>query len=165
MLSAGCRSNRDAPSVDDTYPDNPQVVKVDRVVRDQGPLTAIPQAVIYRTNGDYNDRVTVTLDASRSRLVSYPAPTDVTVASAPLVMTGGWLLDRRGGIGPNSAFLDWTYAEYSRLSATPSPAEILDHVIPDARVTAVLQLLMPATEAMTDTARVNDYIRELYGGQ
>ena len=165
MLSAGCRSNREAPSVDDTYLDIPQVVRVDRVVRDQGPLTAMPRAVIYRTNGDYNDLVTVTLDASRSSLVSYPAPTDVTVASAPLIMTGGWLLDRRGGIGPNSAFLDWTYAEYSRLSATPSPSEILDHVIPDARVTAVRRLPIAATEAMTDTVWVNDYIRQLAGGQ
>lgn len=155
LLSAGCRSNRVSEPVNDTYPEVPQVEKIDRTVRSQGPVTMLPRAVIYRTDGDYNDRVAVNLDASRSSLVSYPAPTDVSAASAPVVMKDGWLLDRRGGVGLNTAFLNWTYAEYSALESAPTPAEIMAHVIPGARVTAVRQLPMTASEALADTAAIN----------
>lgn len=119
----------------------------------------LPRAVIYRTNGDYDDRVTVTLDATRTTLMSYPAPTDVNADSAPLVVADGWLLDRRGGIGPNTAFLDWSYAEYAAFPSVPSPADIMAHVIADARVTATRALPITASEALADTAVVNEFIR------
>ncbi|MBD5246766.1 MAG: hypothetical protein HDS54_01190 [Barnesiella sp.] len=161
VLSAGCRSAGAPAAVSDTYPDLPEVVRIVPAPRGQGLQSAIPRAVIYRTNGDYDDHVVVNLDASRTGLESYPAPGDVSESSSPVVMADGWLLDRRGGVGLNSAFLDWTYAEYSHLPATPSPAEIMAHVIPDARVTAVTQLPIPAMEALGDTATVNAFIRQL----
>ena len=121
MLSAGCRSNPQASSQNDnlTAP-VPEVVKNEDIVRDGAAPAFLPRAVIYRTNGDYDDRVPVTLDATRTSIVSYPAPTDITSASVPLVLADGWLLDRRGGISVNSAFLDWTYAQYAAMSHTPS---------------------------------------------
>lgn len=160
MLSAGCRSNPQATLQNDnlTAP-VPEVVKNEDIVRDGAVPAFLPRAVIYRTNGDYDDRVPVTLDATRTSIVSYPAPTDVTSASAPLVLADGWLLDRRGGISMNSAFLDWTYAQYAAMSHAPSIAEIMAHIIPEARVTAIRALPLTATGALADTARVNTMIR------
>lgn len=156
LLSAGCRSAQ--RSANDNIPPMPDISWSDGHIRASAPLTALPHAVVYRTDGDYDNRVMVTLDDSRTRLVSYPAPTDVSPASVPYVMAGGWLLDRRGGISLNSAFLDWTYEEYSRLPHAPSPAEIMSHIIPGACVTAVKQLPMTATEALADTAAVNTWL-------
>lgn len=160
MLSAGCRSNSQASSQNGnlTAP-VPEVVKNEDIVRDGAVPAFLPRAVIYRTNGDYDDRVPVTLDATRTSIVSYPAPTDITSASVPLVLADGWLLDRRGGISVNSAFLDWTYAQYAAMSHTPSIAEIMSHIIPEARVTAIRVLPLTATEALADTARLNTMIR------
>lgn len=162
LLSAGCRSvtatNEESK---DVYSGAPLVVKNDRYVRDQGPVSMIPRGVIYRTNGNYDNKVSVNLDPSRKELLSYPAPTDVNAGSAPAVMADGWLLDRRGGVGVNSAFLDWTYEEYSKLPSAPTRAEIMAHIIPDARVTTVVSLPMTAQEAIADTVRVNDFIRSL----
>lgn len=160
MLSAGCRSNTQASSQNDnlTAP-VPEIVRNEDIVRDGAAPAFLPRAVVYRTNGDYDDRVPVTLDATRASIVSYPAPTDVTEASVPLVMSDGWLLDRRGGISMNSAFLDWTYAQYAAMPHAPSIAEIMAHIIPEARVTAIRILPLTATEAAADTARVNAIIR------
>lgn len=156
LLSAGCCSVQ--RSAHEYTPPMPDVSQADGHIRASAPLAALPHAVVYRTDGDYDNRVMVTLDASRTQLVSYPAPTDVSPASAPYVMSGGWLLDRRGGIGFNSAFLEWTYDEYSRLPQAPSPAEIISRIIPGARVTAVRQLLMTVNEALADTAAINTWL-------
>lgn len=162
MLSAGCRSNTQASSQNDnlTVP-VPEIVRNEDIVRDGAAPAFLPRAVVYRTNGDYDDCVPVTLDATRTSVVSYPAPTDVTEASVPLVMADGWLLDRRGGISMNSAFLDWTYAQYAAMPHAPSIAEIMAHIIPEARVTAIRTLPLTATEALADTARVNAIIKHL----
>lgn len=45
------------------------------------------------------------------------------------------------------------------MSHTPSIAEIMSHIIPEARVTAIRVLPLTATEALADTARVNTMIR------
>ena len=43
----------------------------------------MPKAHIYKTNGNYNDNVPVTMNADGSQLISYPAPSDISSASAP----------------------------------------------------------------------------------
>ncbi|MCM1077620.1 MAG: hypothetical protein NC411_09705 [Bacteroides sp.] len=120
----------------------------------------LPKARIYKTNGDYADYVPVTLNASRTSLVSFPAPTDLRDAE-PVKLDDGFLLDRRG-VGPDTAFTRWTYKEYSAMKSAPTPAEIMDNLIPDARVTEVCE--MPFT---TDTPNIttlcNDLIRQGVG--
>ncbi len=123
-------------------------------------MHAQPKAVIYQTNGDYRDNVVVTLNASRDGLLSYPAPTDVTANSAPLAMDGGWWLDRRGGISANSAFLQYTYEQYRKLSEV-SPAMLMESILPDARVTMVRVLPVTASQAISNPTIVNQYIRDL----
>lgn len=158
LLSAGCRSERTATETVDSAPDVAAVEFRGGNMRGGSPAEMLPRAVVYRTNGDYNDHVAVTLDATRTSLVSYPDPADVSDASSPVAVADGWLLDRRGGIGLNSAFLDWTYSEYSRLPVAPSPAEIMARIITDARVTAVEALPIPATEAIADPAAVDSLL-------
>jgi len=120
-------------------------------------VRVMPKAVAYRMSGDYAANVPVNLGADGS-LVSYPAPSDVSEASMPLPLADGWWLDRRG-VGRNSVFTRYTYAEYSALKTVPSPAQLLASVIPGAAVTEVLSLPMTPGEAAADTAAVNDYIR------
>ena len=100
---------------------------------------ALPQARIYRTSIDVDAYVPVTVNPVDGKLVSYPAPTDITGASMPVVLKDGWLLDRRG-ISPNTRFINYTYSKYHDLSEAPSPAELQSAIIPDARVTEIVEL-------------------------
>lgn len=158
MAVGGCKS-----SITDTHSQAAQtedMVKLSpKVYNSRLPKTnVLPKGVIYRTNGDYNDNVAVNLGSDGS-LQSFPAPTDVSKDSAPIVLTGGWLLDRRGGVGLNTVFLTYTYSEYHNLNAVPSTTELMAQRIPDAHVTMVQTLPMTAAEAQADTAAVNAYIR------
>lgn len=123
-----------------------------------GQAQALPRALIYRTSGDFNDNVPITLDASRQRPVSYPAPTDITAASAPVVLADGWLLDRRG-ISAGSVFTRYTYRGYSALDSVPPVAVLMDSVIPGATVTEIRRLPLSFNEAAADTALCNRLIR------
>lgn len=118
----------------------------------------LPKGVVYKTNGDYNANVMVTVSADVSRLNSYPAPSDITSQSTPIVLEGGWLLDRRGGAGPNARFLTWTYQEYSSFPNAPSPEEIMAHIIPEARVTETMALPYTLSEAEANIQKVNQFL-------
>lgn len=82
------------------------------------PPKGMAQALVYKTRGDYNNLVPVTLNSARSAIVSYPAPSDVyykgTLAK-PIQLASGYLLDNRG-INAQTAFLSITYEEYSQLT-------------------------------------------------
>lgn len=136
----------------------PLTVKADVPVMGSRPLTAMPKAVVYKMNGDYSSLVPVTLDASRSKIVSYPAPTDLSEQSTPLPLGNGWYLDRRGGIGPNTAFLKYTYPQYMSLPQAPSPSALLCDIVADARVTETKVLPMTLGQALADTASLHKYI-------
>lgn len=117
------------------------------------PVQAMPQATVFRMSGDYADNVPVDI-YPQGRLFSYPAPADVTPASAPVPLAGGWWLDRRG-VGEHTVFTRWTYEEYHALKEVPAPREISAAVIPGAKVTEVMHLDMTPAEALADTAAVN----------
>ena len=132
-------------------------VTTKNVVAGGRPASELPMARIYKTNGDFADRVPVTLNASRSGLVSFPAPSDLR-GGEPVRLDDGFLLDRRG-VGPNTAFTRWTYAEYAALPAAPSTAEIMANLLPDARITELY--VMPFTASTPDVAeRCNELIRK-----
>lgn len=120
----------------------------------------LPPAIVYRTSGDYDDLVPITLSPDGKSVESYPAPTDVSPSwSTPLHVADGFLLDRRG-ISARSAFTCYTYARYCALTEAPSPRVLLDSVIPGARVTEMYALPITAAEAAADTALVNRLIME-----
>lgn len=120
-----------------------------------------PKAVIYKTNGDYNDNVPVNLNPQRNSLVSYTDPRDVSAErSTPIKLDEGWLLDRRGGIGTNTAFLNITYTDFHNLEKVPSHTELMNMVIPEARVTEAKRLNMSFMQAQNDINAVNALINQ-----
>lgn len=124
------------------------------------PVTSrfVPNAVIYKTKMDYSQYVPVNLDATKSRIVSYPHPTDLTKNSTPLKLINDWWLDRRG-ITINSVFTSFTYDDYSKLSKAPNIRILQERIIDDDPFIAILQLPITAHEAATDTAKCNQIIR------
>ena len=48
--------------------------------------------------------------------------------SLPTKLEQGYWLDNRG-IGPNVAFLSYTYEEYSKLSVSPSMDDLMSHIV------------------------------------
>lgn len=90
-----------------------------------------PNVIIYKTKGDYFMHVPVNLSDDKTTLTSYPAPRDVYYngdLAYPVKLEDGYLLDRRG-ISPNSAFLKWTYFEYSRLEKSPTTTQLLNMLL------------------------------------
>ena len=125
---------------------------------------ALPKAVVYKTNVPSTEYVPVNTTADGHTLISYPAPSDVSVkASMPLQLTDGWLLDRRG-IGPNSRFTSYTYAEYSALKDTPAPSALISSINPAITITAMYVLPITPSQAASDTASCNRLIREGFPG-
>lgn len=94
-------------------------------------VAATPKVIIYKTRKDYSWYVPVILSADRKRIVSYPAITDVKIGEQftyPTRLQDGWWLDNRG-ISRYVAFLTYTYEEYAALPATPSPTELMQHIL------------------------------------
>lgn len=155
LSATSCRSSSPTPKTSDTVPAVDSVYTADtRIVK---PSTYIPAAIVYKTSGDYNNNVPITLTAD-GKIASYPAPTDITDSSTPIQLIDGWLLDRRG-ISKNTAFTTYTYDEYRKLKQAPTQEELLDHIIKDAKITAIMQLPMRLQEAEADIAAVDSIIR------
>ena len=126
--------------------------KVDFVPRRSSPITMVqPQAHVYKIAPQWADLVPVVI--ADGRLVSYPAPSDVTASTAPIALSDGWWLDRQG-IGPNTAFLHWSRQQYAALDIAPSPSEILAAVVPDAHIEDFRELPITTAQAVADTAEV-----------
>lgn len=151
MISAltGCRSAKSTSA--DAQPAE--------VVQTSGAQSALmPKAVAYRTNGDYASRVMINLNPDGD-ILSYPAPGDVSAASAPVDLGDGWWLDRRGGVSLNSVFLTYTYPQYAALPATPSLQELRESIIPGAHVTEILKLPCNAGQAQREIDNIKQYIK------
>lgn len=119
----------------------------------------LPNARIYRMSGDCPELVPVSVSKDGRTLISYPAPTDLTEGSTPVQLADGWWLDRRG-VSADTRFTDYTYAQYRALQQAPSPTELLNRLSADCSVTEIRELPMNLTEALNDTARVNELIRK-----
>lgn len=118
----------------------------------------IPKARIYKTIGDYRDKVPVDVNPGSGQIISFPATTDINPANQPIELIDGYLLDHRG-ISATSVFTTYSYAEYAGLSETPSVETLKASIIPGAIVTEIHELPITATEALADTARCNEIIR------
>ncbi len=149
----GCSGTRTAQGITQQPPVPATIVRHDGASRVIG--APPPGAIAYRTNGDYAALVPVNL-TPEGMLLSYPAPSDLRNA-CPLPLADGYLLDRRG-IGFNTVFTRYTYAEYSAMTQAPPPDSIIANIIPGSCVTQILPLRMGTAEAVADTAAVNAYI-------
>ena len=118
----------------------------------------MPNATVFKMSGDYADKVGVTLN-SDGTLAYYPAPADISALSAPYRLDDGWWLNRQG-ISSKSVFTKWTFEEYANLPATPTQQEIIDAIIPGARVTEMVTLPIPANEALSHPSDCNKYLKK-----
>lgn len=138
---------------------SPSVFKINRDSMKQNlniPVNAMPKAFLYKTSGDYNNNVPVQVNADGS-LLSFPAPSDIPANPQPIVLNQGWLLSPVG-VTKNTVFTKWTYEEYRNLPQVPTPQEILQAIIPGAKVTFGISAPMTTQEALADTAAVNRYL-------
>jgi hypothetical protein len=96
-----------------------------------GQGVASPACIIYKTRSDYAQQVPVILNAGKTAITSYPDIKDIYYQGKlayPTRLDDGFLLDNRG-IGPNVAFLDYTYEEYSKLVQTPTIDQLFSHIL------------------------------------
>ena len=121
-----------------------------------GGYAALPKASVFKMTGDYADNVAVTFD-STGKLIYFPAPTDLSNASSPLSLGGGWYLNRQG-CGENSVFTKWTFEEYMNMSSAPTPAEIKEAVIPGASVIDFKLLPLDMDKALADPEKCLIYL-------
>jgi hypothetical protein len=90
-----------------------------------------PPTIIYKTKKNYHKNVPVTLSDDKTKIVAYPAPTDIYYKGAlayPTELTNGYLLDNRG-VSANTAFTKYTYEEYSKLKEAPDPVTLFNSII------------------------------------
>lgn len=124
-------------------PDDPAIAST--------PPHDVASAVAYRMTGPYADNVAITLSPDGKSVLSYPAPSDLTASSAPLPIADGWYLSRCG-ITAGSVFTTYTYEAYRALTAPPSPARLLQSVIPGARVAELRTLPLTPAQALDSLA-------------
>lgn len=99
-------------------------------------------ALVYKTKADYRNNVPVIMNADKTAVVSYPAPTDVYYKGKlayPTALAKGYWLDNRG-ISANTAFLKLTYEEYSKLNAAPALEEMGEMIIDKNPFTEIYNL-------------------------
>jgi len=114
LLFVACRQHKD-------------ISKETNMIKNSGTIKASQPVVIYKTNGDFNDYVPVIMNAERTKIVSYPAPTDLSVRSKPTELKNGYLLDNRG-ITENVVFLNYTYEAYMSMKNAPALAELIKNI-------------------------------------
>ena len=90
-----------------------------------------PPVIIYKTKDDYFNKVPVTLSEDKSEIVSYPGIKDVFYKGEfayPTKLSNGFLLDNRG-IEGNTAFLNITYEDYSKMEKAPSKEFLYGNIL------------------------------------
>jgi hypothetical protein len=96
-----------------------------------GPDIPGPACFVYKTRADYSRQVPLILSPDKSKILSFPDIHDLYYQgkfSYPDTLKDGYLLDNRG-IGPDVAFLIYTYEEYSRLGKTPTAEELMQNLL------------------------------------
>ncbi|MDD4921296.1 MAG: hypothetical protein PHS30_02330 [Bacteroidales bacterium] len=94
------------------------------------PMATAP-VIIYKTKKDYSQYVPVIMNAEKTRIMSYPHPTDLFFRGKPAYPTPldkGYFLDNRG-IGIHVAFLNYTYEIYSQLKDAPSMEQLMKNLL------------------------------------
>lgn len=115
-----------------------------------------PAAVVYKTRKDYRHHVPVILSDDKTRIVSFPAPSDLKrggTYTLPTSLHKGYLLDNRG-INQNVAFLKWTYEAYAALKEPPS-ADKLYRAIADKNPLTALYSCGLKRDPKNDVAHLN----------
>ena len=121
-----------------------------------GPSTGSSHAtgpvVVYKTEVDYRDHVSVQLSEDGRSVIAYPGPGDVTV-QGPVELANGYLLKRMVG----NAYLSLSIEEYASTAHTYTAEELFDLVI-DKK--PFLEIYDCSECSSGDTASINQLIRQ-----
>lgn len=123
----------------------PQKVAVRPTGSETLKVNFLPNATAFRMSGDYANNVAITLSKD-GELLYYPAPTDITADSEPIDLGNGWWLNNQG-LGPNSVFTKYTFAEYASLPEVPTHEQLKNSIIPGAKITGFIELPMKLNQA------------------
>ncbi|MEI6577230.1 MAG: hypothetical protein WCO63_13720 [Bacteroidota bacterium] len=96
-----------------------------------------PPVIIYKTTKDFSQYIPVILSEDKKTITSFPDVKDVFykgVLAYPSPLKQGYWLDNRG-IGPQVAFLDYTYKIYANFKTTPPVEELQKHILDKAPLT------------------------------
>lgn len=99
-----------------------------------------PLCIVYKTTKDYSNLVPMLMNDERTKIVSYPDPTDLFCdgkLAIPTPLNQGYLLDNRG-INENVVFLSYTYQIYSQLKELPSMDELILSIVDKYPLTAII---------------------------
>ncbi len=91
-----------------------------------------PQMVIYKTKQDYASKLHIQMNARKTKIKGFPAPSDLKLGSelrVPVKLNKGYYFDRRG-ISASSVFIDMDYKTYAGQNKAPS-VETLKKLIID----------------------------------
>ena len=121
------------------------------------PVRVQPNATAFRMSGDFANNIAITLN-SAGNPVYFPDPKDITADSAPIDLGDGWWLNRQG-IGKNSVFTTYTFAEYATLPEVPTIQQLKNSIIPGAIVTEFIELPFKMNQATQDISLVKEYIK------
>ena len=122
----GCKSIKKRAPARDIHVNQAATKITSEVARSKGPT-----CYVYRTINDYNDRVPVIMNDEKTKIVSYPDPSDLFYRGKPSIPTPldrGYLLDNRG-ITANVAFLTYTYKNYLALEHPPTLQQLMDSIL------------------------------------
>lgn len=137
--------------------DKSQRVRLPELTGETGRVNFMPDATAFRMSGNYSNNVAVTLSPD-GELLYFPAPTDITADSEPISLGDGWWLNNQG-LGPNSVFTKYTFAEYAALPEVPSPEQLKLSIIPGAKVTGFMELPMKIGEANQNIEAAKAYVK------
>lgn len=86
-----------------------------------------PVAWVFKLNGDFVDKVPITLNEDKSEIVAYPGIEGIK-NKKPTPLGNGYYLDN-GLVNPNVAFINMTLEEYGALSSAPSLDKMQELII------------------------------------
>jgi len=101
--------------------------KAETIKSDQKEFIPGPKTIIYQMKKDYSKLVPVNLSDDKKSIESYPGIGDIYFEGKfayPTQLHDNFWLDNRG-INPNTAFINLTYDEYSKLQETPMQEELM----------------------------------------
>ena len=90
-----------------------------------------PPVIVYKTRSDYSNQVAVTLNADKTKIISYPHPRDLYLdgkLSKPTDLGNGYLLDNQG-ITTQVAFTNFTFEQYAKLDTPPTLDKLWDKLV------------------------------------
>jgi hypothetical protein len=120
-----------------------------------------PPVIIYKCSANYIDNVAVSLTSDGKSIESFPAPSDIRAmlnSVKPVELSNGFLLDRQG-ININSAFLNYTFKEYSRLGSTPRASDLLNEIKGEDVITEIYKCPFRRSDPQL-TEKLNQLIKE-----